>query len=188
MLHVSSTELIESQVTENLLHDFNEAYNAKQGKGWSLFHPESGAYPFSGWMKGFYDGGDFIEFSLTAVEHLTSLMEKSNLSVGGHVLFAHFQQGLTDYMIIGLLQHSESITVSTDLSIKPSKHLDFGSISLAARINLSEWSNNPNSRQYISFIKSKTGTKSSEYFRDFIRYKDYGLPTQLIDQLKRASA
>mgnify|MGYP003600894051 CR=1 FL=1 len=188
VLHVSSTELIESQVTENLLHDFNEAYNAKQGKGWSLFHPESGAYPFSGWMKGFYDGGDFIEFSLTAVEHLTSLMEKSNLSVGGHVLFAHFQQGLTDYMIIGLLQHSESITVSTDLSIKPSKHLDFGSISLAARINLSEWSNNPNSRQYISFIKSKTGTKSSEYFRDFIRYKDYGLPTQLIYQLKRASA
>ena len=35
VLHVSSTELIESQVTENLLHDFNEAYNAKQGKGWS---------------------------------------------------------------------------------------------------------------------------------------------------------
>ena len=35
MLHVSSTELVESQVTENLLHDFNEAYNAKQGKGWS---------------------------------------------------------------------------------------------------------------------------------------------------------
>ena len=168
MLHISSTELVESQATENLLNDFNEAYNAKQGKGWGFFHPESGAYPFSGWLKGFYDGGDFIEFSLTAVEHLTKLMEESNLSVGGHVLFAHYQQGMTDYLVIGLLQHSESITVNADLSVTTSKHVDFGSITLAARINLTEWRNNPNSRQYASYMKVKTGKKSSEYFRDFI--------------------
>ncbi|WP_047281000.1 nucleoid-associated protein YejK [Pseudomonas lundensis] len=168
VLHISSTELVESQATENLLNDFNEAYNAKQGKGWGFFHPESGAYPFSGWLKGFYDGGDFIEFSLTAVEHLTKLMEESNLSVGGHVLFAHYQQGMTDYLVIGLLQHSESITVNADLSVTTSKHVDFGSITLAARINLTEWRNNPNSRQYASYMKVKTGKKSSEYFRDFI--------------------
>ena len=168
VLHISSTELVESQATENLLNDFNEAYNAKQGKGWGFFHPESGAYPFSGWLKGFYDGGDFIEFSLTAVEHLTKLMEESNLSVGGHVLFAHYQQGMTDYLVIGLLQHSESITVNADLSVTTSKHVDFGSITLAARINLTEWRNNPNSRQYASYMKGKTGKKSSEYFRDFI--------------------
>ena len=168
VLHISSAELIESQATENLLNDFNEAYNAKTGKGWGFFHPESGAYPFSGWLKAFYDGGDFIEFSQTAVEHLTKLMEESNLSVGGHVLFAHYQQGMTDYLVIGLLQHSESITVNADLTVTTSKHVDFGSITLAARINLSEWRNNPNSRQYVSYIKGKTGKKSSEYFRDFI--------------------
>ena len=168
VLHISSAELVESQTTENLLNDFNEAYNAKQGKGWGFFHPESGAYPFSGWLKGFYDGGDFIEFSQTAVEHLTKLMEESNLSVGGHVLFAHYQQGMTDYLVVGLLQHRESITVNADLTVATSKHVDFGSITLAARINLSEWRNNPSSRQYVSYIKGKTGKKSSEYFRDFI--------------------
>ena len=168
VLHVSSAELVESQATENLLNDFNEAYNAKQGKGWGLFHPESGAYPFSGWLKAFYDGGDFIEFSQTAVEHLTKLMEESKLSVGGHVLFAHYQQGMTDYLVVGLLQHSESITVNADLTVTTSKHVDFGSITLAARINLSEWCSNPKSRQYVSYLKGKTGKKSSEYFRDFI--------------------
>ncbi len=168
VLHISSAELVESQATENLLNDFNEAYNAKTGKGWGFFHPESGAYPFSGWLKGFYDGGDFIEFSQIAVEHLTKLMEESNLSVGGHVLFAHYQQGMTDYLVIGLLQHSESITVNADLTVTTSKHVDFGSITLAARINLTEWRNNPKSRQYVSYIKGKTGKKSSEYFRDFI--------------------
>ena len=167
-LHVSSTELVESQTTENLLNDFNEAYNAKTGKAWGLFHAESGAYPFSGWLRAYVDGGDFIEFSRAAVEHLTKLMEESNLSVGGHVLFAHYQQGMTDYLVIALLQHSEGITVGADLSVTPSKHLDFGTISLAARINISEWRSNPKSRQYISFLKGSKSRKATNYFRDFI--------------------
>ena len=168
VLHVSGTELAESQATENLLHDLNVAYNAKTGKAWGFFHAQSGAFPFSGWLQTYIDGGEFIEFSHTAVEHLQKLMEESNLSVGGHVLLAHYQQGLTDYLIVALLQNSEGVTVNPDLSVTPSKHLDFGSISLAARINISEWRSNPKSRQYISCLKGSKGRKATDYFRDFI--------------------
>ena len=168
VLHVSGTELAESQATENLLNDFNKAYNAKAGKAWGFFHAQSGAFPLSGWLQVFVDGGDFIELSRTAVEHLTKLMEESNLSVGGHVLFAHYQQGLTDYLVVALLQHSEGVTVNADLSVTPSKHLDFGSLSLAARINISEWRSNPKSRQNISYLKGSKGRKATDYFRDFI--------------------
>ena len=168
VLHVSGTELAESQATENLLHDLNVAYNAKTGKAWGFFHAQSGAFPFSGWLQTYIDGGEFIEFSHTAVEHLQKLMEESNLSVGGHVLMAHYQQGLTDYLIVALLQNSEGVTVNPDLSVTPSKHLDFGSISLAARINISEWRSNPKSRQYISCLKGSKGRKATDYFRDFI--------------------
>ena len=168
VLHVSGTELAESQATENLLQDLNVAYNAKTGKAWGFFNAHSGAFPFSGWLQSYIDGGNFIEFSHTAVEHLQKLMEESNLSVGGHVLLAHYQQGLTDYLMVTLLQHSESVTVSADLSLTPSKHLDFGNINLAARINISEWRNNPKSRQYISYLKGSKGRKATDYFRDFI--------------------
>ena len=168
VLHISDTELAESQATENLLHDLNVAYNAKTGKAWGFFHAQSGAFPFSGWLQAYIEGGDFIEFSHTAVEHLQKLMEESNLSVGGHVLLAHYQQGLTDYLIVALLQHSEGVTVNADLNVTPSKHLDFGSLSLAARINISEWRSNPKSRQYISYLKGSKGRKATDYFRDFI--------------------
>ena len=168
VLHISSTELVESQATENLLQDLNEAYNSKTGKGWGLFHAQSGAYPLSGWLQTYIEGGDFTAFSHIAVEHLTKLMEESNLSVGGHVLFAHYQQGMTDYLVVALLQHSEGVTVNADLSVTPSKHLDFGSINLAARINISEWRSNPKSRQYISYLKGSKGRKATDYFRDFI--------------------
>ena len=167
-MHVSDTELVESQAIENLLSDFNETYNAKTIKGWGFFHAQTGAFPLSGWLQAFIERGDFIEFRTTAVEHLTKLMEESNLSVGGHALFAPYQQGLTDYLVIALRQNSEGVTVNDDLSITPSKHLDFGSISLATSINISEWRSNPKSRQYISFLKGSKVSKATDYFRDFI--------------------
>jgi nucleoid-associated protein len=168
VLHISDTELAESQATENLLHDLNVAYNAKTGKAWGFFHAQSGAFPFSGWLQAYIEGGDFIEFSHTTVEHLQKLMEESNLSVGGHVLLAHYQQGLTDYLVVALLQNSKGVTVNADLSVTPTKHLDFGSISLAARINISEWRSNAQSRKYISYLKGSKGRKATDYFRDFI--------------------
>lgn len=169
VLHARSTELAESQAIENMLADLNDTYNAKQGKAWGLFHAESSVYPFSGWLKAYLDGGqDFTTFSRQAVEQLQKLMEESNLSTGGHVLFAHYQQGMTDYLSIALLHHSEGVAVNAVLDVTPAKHLDLSQLHLAARINISEWQNNANSKQYISFIKGKNGKKVSEYFRDFI--------------------
>mgnify|MGYP002656184966 FL=1 len=169
VLHARDSELAESKAIENLLADLNDSYNAKQGKAWGLFHEESGAYPFSGWLKGYLeDEQPFAPFTRQAVEHLQKLMEESNLSTGGHVLFAHYQQGMTDYLAIALLHHSEGVAVTDSLDVTPAKHLDLSQLHLAARINLSEWQNNKQSRQYISFIKGKGGKKVSDYFRDFI--------------------
>lgn len=169
ILHIRDSELPESPATENLMSDLNESYNAKAGKSWGFFHAESGAYPFSGWLAKYLAGTeDFTAFSRVAVEHLTKLMEESNLSVGGHVLFAHYQQGMTDYLVIALLHQSEGVTVSEDLDVTPSRHLDLSKLHLAARINISEWQNNKQSKQYISFIKGKNGRKATDYFRDFI--------------------
>jgi nucleoid-associated protein len=169
VLHVSDSELCDSEAMNNLVADLNESYNAKAGKAWGFFHEESGAYPFSGWLKVYLDGGcDFASLSHQAVEHLQKLMEESNLSTGGHVLFVHYQQGMTDYMTIAMLHHREGVTVGEALDVAPTKHLDLGQLHLAARINLSEWRNNSQSRQYISYLKGKQGRKVSEYFRDFI--------------------
>ncbi|UVL69997.1 nucleoid-associated protein YejK [Pseudomonas protegens] len=169
VLHYAGAELADSEIRDDLMHQLNESYNAKQGKAWGLFHPASGAFPFSGWLKEYLDGGlNFITFSRVAVEHLTKLMEESNLSIGGHVLFCHYQQGLIDYLVIALLQEAEAVTVADGLALTPVRRLDLDHIQLAARINLSEWKGNPKSRQYISFIKGKNGRKASDYFRDFI--------------------
>lgn len=168
-LHMASASLPESGAIENLVHDVNDGYNAKTGKAWGFFHGESGAFPLSGWLAKVVSGDmQFIDFTRTAVEHLTRLMEESNLAVGGHVLFALYQQGMTDYLTIAILRQAETISVADDLTVSVSRHLDTSALHFAARINLSEWKHNPASRQYISFIKSKNSRKTSDYFRDFI--------------------
>lgn len=169
VLHLSEHELSLSQAMENLLTDLNESYNAKPNKAWGYFHEESGAYPFSGWLTQYLEKQqDFISFSKQASEHLQKLMEESNLSMGGYVLIAHYQQGMTDYLTITLLHHTKGVTVTDSLEITEAKHLDLAQLHLAARINLSEWQNNKQSKQYISFIRGKNGKKVSDYFRDFI--------------------
>ncbi|MBK5416390.1 nucleoid-associated protein YejK [Pseudomonas sp. TH31] len=169
VLFLGGAEQVESQARDNLMNQFNESYNATAGKGWGFFHSESGAYPLSGWLVKYLAGGSaFFDFSVTAVEHLTRLMEESNLSTGGHALFCHYQQGLTDYLIIALVQETEAVTMTEELHLMTVKRLDLDHIRLAARINLSEWKNNPQSRQYISYLKGKQGRRLNEYFRDFI--------------------
>lgn len=168
-LHMASASLPESGAVDNLLRDVNDGYNAKTGKAWGFFHGESGAFPLSGWLTKMVSGDmQFIDFTRTAVEHLMRLMQDSNLAVGGHVLFALYQQGMTDYLTISILRQAETISVADDLTVSVLRHLDTSALHFAARINLSEWKHNPASRHYISFIKSKTGRKASDYFRDFI--------------------
>lgn len=152
VLHYAGTELAESEIRDDLMHQLNESYNVKQGKAWGLFHPESGAWPLTG-------GEDFIEFSKSAVEHLTKLMKESNLSVGGHALFCHYQQGLTQYLVIALLQETEAVTVAGGLALAPVRRLDLDHIHLAARINLSEWKGNPKSRQYTRSSRARAAAR-----------------------------
>jgi nucleoid-associated protein len=168
-LFLGNAEQVESQARDDLMAQFNESYNATAGKGWGFFHAESGAHPLSGWLAKYLAGGsDFLNFSTIAVEHLTKLMEESNLATGGHLLFCHYQQGLTQYLAIALVQETEAVTMTEELHLMTVKRLDLDHIRLAARINLSEWQNNPQSRQYISYLKGKQGRRLNEYFRDFI--------------------
>jgi len=169
VLILGGAEQVESQARDDLMSQLNESYNATAGKGWGFFHAESGAHPLSGWLAKYLAGGsDFLDFSVTAVEHLTRLMEESNLTTGGHALFFHYQQGLTQYLAIALLQETEAVTMTEELHLMTVKRLDLDHIRLAARINLSEWQNNAQSRQYISYLKGKQGRRLNEYFRDFI--------------------
>lgn len=152
VLTLASQELPLTETLESLLTYLNDSYNAKQGKSWGYFHQASGAYPVSGWLSEYLTGAGFLIFSRPAAEHLARLLDESPIATGGHVLFAHYQQGMTDYLLIALLQHATGAAIPESLEPAPARYLDLGQLHMAARINLSEWRNNPESKQYVSLL------------------------------------
>ncbi|WP_227370263.1 nucleoid-associated protein YejK [Halomonas sp. M20] len=167
-LHARDSALANSSAMETLLDELNDSYNAKQ-KAWGFFNADRLTYPFSNWLGQYLEGEeDFVAFTRQAAEHLKTLMEGNNLSVGGHVLFAHYTHAESDYLAIALLHHSEGVGVTDALELTPARQLDLGQLHLAARIDLTDWRGAEPSRQYISFIKGKGGKRIADYFRDFI--------------------
>ena len=169
MLKTRSECLPQSSALEHLLADINDSYNSKPSKAWGLFQADQTEYPLHAWLADYLaEKIDFTQFSRDAVEHLKKQLDALNITLSGHVLFAHYQQGMTDYLTIAVLQHSEGMVISEALGVDSARHLDLGQMHLATRINLSEWQNNSQSKQYISFIKGKNGKKVIDGFRDFL--------------------
>ncbi|NLJ12043.1 nucleoid-associated protein YejK [Denitrificimonas caeni] len=158
-----------SSAVQHVLADLNDSYNAKPSKAWGLFQSDSSQWPLQNWLSSYLaEQSDFVSFSRQALEHLKKHVEEANITLSGHVLFAHYQQGMTDYLTIAVLQHSEGMVVNAGLDIDAARHLDLSQLHLATRINLSEWKNNAQSKQYISFLKGKNGKKVIDGFRDFL--------------------
>ena len=169
MLRTSSESLAQDSALEHLLADINDSYNSKPSKAWGLFQDDTTQYPLSGWLADYLaEKTDFIQFSRDAMEHLKKQLDEASITLSGHVLFAHYQQGMTDYLTIALLQHSEGMLITDGLGVQSARHLDLSQMHLATRINLSEWQNNSQSKQYMSFIKGKNGKKVVDGFRDFL--------------------
>ena len=161
--------LAHSSALEHVLADINDSYNSKPTKAWGFFQADTAAAPLQTWLADYLAQTiDFHQFSLHAMEHFKQQIDEANIMVSGHVLFAHYQQGMTDYLTIAVLQHSEGMVITPGLEVDSARHLDLGQMHLATRINLSEWQNNSQSKQYISYLKGKNGKKVIDGFCSFL--------------------
>lgn len=168
-VQLSETLLPNSNEVQYLLGDLNDSYNAKPSKAWGYFAEHSSEFPLQGWLQAFLaEQSDFVQLSQQIVEHLKKHIEEDNLSLSGHVLLAHYRQGMSDFLTIALLQHNDGMSITPDLNVSSARHLDLGQLHLAARINLSEWQNNDQSKQYISYLKGKNGKKVIDAFCHFL--------------------
>ncbi len=166
ILHLRDSLLPLDDHLEHLLGDLNEHYNARTTKVWGLFSDDHASFPLSGWLSAWLDEQqDFLALSCQCAERLNSLMNESPMALGGHLLLAHYRQGMSDFLLVALLPHSQGVSIDASQSLQGVRHLDLAQVQMAARINLSEWRGNPQSKQYISFLKGRSG-KKSDYFRD----------------------
>ncbi|NKF50415.1 nucleoid-associated protein YejK [Shewanella sp. WXL01] len=165
--------LLNSHAVDAILDELHHSYSGKGGKGFGFFgtHGEDGEAN-EAFAKALtdYRNGDlgFVEFTSSASQLLQEELSKYDFSQGGFLLMSCYSVMASDYLFVALLNAKSSMTVLDDMELSENNHLDLSNIQLAARIDLTEWQADKESRKYISFIRGRAGRKVADFFLDFM--------------------
>lgn len=165
--------LLNGQAVEVMLDELHQTYTSKAGKGFGFFgvHGDDGeANPAFAEALTAYRAGElgFVEFSGKASKLLQEELAKYDFSQGGFLLMSCYTSITSDFLFVALLNAKSSMTVLDDMELSQNNHLDLNNIQLAARIDLTEWQADKDSRKYISFIRGRAGRKVADFFLDFM--------------------
>ena len=95
-------------------------------------------------------------------------LDKYAFNETGYLVFCHYQYVATDYMLIAMINIKEHYSMTSELDLAASRHLDISRMQLAARIDLTAWDTQADDNRYISFIKGRAGRKVADFFLDFL--------------------
>lgn len=159
-------ELSPSPMLGELLGGVNDAFNAKP-KTWGHFAetaPEGEvSSPFASELADTLEGGrDFATFSRDLAQRIATLVGE-HLSLSGDLLVLQQQLGDTRYLMLALLHHREGVAIDEALQVVPSRQLNLTQMSLAARLNISQWRAGE-AKQYLSWTHDRGGKKLAEGF------------------------
>lgn len=171
---------------EAMLDDLLQTYNKKQDKRYGQFadEPES---PFPSELNQYLNEAlNFEELTINTLNQISEKLGEAGALGGGYVLFADYQQGLTRYLMLCMLSSNVSVTVTEDLSIQDCAYLDTGKMSLACRINITEWQGNTNSGRYLSFLRPRGGRRLSDVFQDALGCSETSGSKEEADTLVKA--
>lgn len=151
------------------LDDLNKLYNSKSNKIFGAFRENQEARSLKLCLSNYVDKqAGFVEMSQQAMALLKQFIDQSNKATGGYVVFIHYILFGSEFMMIAMLNNTQGISVNKSLEISNIDYLDLSKLHLAARIDLTQWSEEPDTNRYISMIRAKESHKLSEYFRNFI--------------------
>ncbi|WP_318495676.1 nucleoid-associated protein YejK [Photobacterium leiognathi] len=179
-IHLRNQTLENDASTEDLVAELHRIYSSKGAKGFALFAQDS---EFSHWLKQFRQGElDFLTFSDMSAKRLQTELAKYPFAEAGTIVMAEYQSLSTDYLFIGMLPTCHSMKVTEQLSISATDYLDIAKMDIVARIDLSSWETDPESKRYLTFIKGRVGRKIADFFLDFMQ-ADVGLDVKEQNQV-----
>lgn len=110
---------------EDLLVDFNDNYNAKQGKSWACFVDDELALPAG--LKALHAGElEFHALGLQLAQHWQKLLDEHQLYQSAHLCLMLYQFNMADYCVVALLPQRRGLRISDALQPEDIQHLDLG--------------------------------------------------------------
>lgn len=165
LLNERDTELpVDAPQLPKLLETIRDSYRKESNLAYGDFEE---VHTFPEKLEEFEQGRmNFIAFSKRAMSELKSRMESEPLSTGGYVLFAYYQDGGTNYLMIVMLKDAAGLSFNDDLDLLNIHHLDLDKLHFAARVNFRTWQSG--GQRCISFLKGRSRADVTVYFKRFL--------------------
>ena len=159
-----------TEAVSDLVLVLHQTFQQKSNRGYAAFsEPAADDANFVHLLAGYLDGqSDFINFSCSATDILTSAINKYSLVCEGYLCYIHYQYVGADYLMVGIFENEESVSFTDGFDIQKVKYIDLNNMGLVARIDLSQYRIAADDRRYISFIKGRAGRKVADFFMEFL--------------------
>jgi nucleoid-associated protein len=167
-IHLREDEMQVNDRVAVFIEQLHHAYNGKPGKGFCAFDPDKDSRVASAMQS--YRNNELAFWHLTqqATEVLKEELNKYAFNETGYLVFCHYQYVASDYLLIAMINIKEHYSITSELDLAASRHLDISRMQLAARIDLTAWDTQADENRYISFIKGRAGRKVADFFLDFL--------------------
>lgn len=152
----------------HLVEQLHLAYNGKPAKGYAAFNTakdQQVVTVLQDWQK---QNSDFIVLANTATSVLEQQLVAHQMPESGYLLVCHYRYLASDYLLFCLLGSKDHFSLTEELELSTSRHLDIARMQLAARLDLTEYQSSPEHGKYISFIRGRAGRKVADFFLDFL--------------------
>lgn len=148
-----------------LISDINRIYHTKN-KAYGVFMTDS---LFAKSVRELRKGNqNFVNFSQGSTQQLRNELLRYSFTAGGTVIFCMYRYLANTYLLVALLSSRESSTVSAELDIDTASHLDIEHADIIARLDLTEWESDSDSKCYLTFMKGRIGRKVADFFMDYL--------------------
>ena len=167
-IHLRNDEMPINDRVNVFIEQLHHAYNGKPGKSFCAFSAEKSSVVASSMQSYRNNELGFWQVTEQAANVLKEELDKYAFNESGYLVFCHYQYVASEYILIALINIKEHYTITSELDLAASRHLDITRMQLAARIDLAAWDTQPEDNRYISFIKGRAGRKVADFFLDFL--------------------
>ncbi|WP_105190743.1 nucleoid-associated protein YejK [Pseudoalteromonas sp. T1lg48] len=167
-IHLRNDEMPINERVNVFIEQLHHAYNGKPGKGFCAFSADKSSVVASAMQSYRNHELGFWQVTEQAATVLKEELDKYAFNETGYLVFCHYQYVAVDYILIALINIKEHYSITSELDLASSRHLDITRMQLAARIDLAAWDTQADDNRYISFIKGRAGRKVADFFLDFL--------------------
>lgn len=159
--------------TESITESIHKTFNDKS-HGFGVFKDDS---KFKEFLDDELKVDDFSTFAYALSFELHAELRKYPFADTGVLMFARYETLAAEYLMVAIIPKAQGVELDNEPSVSSIHYLDIKGITIAARINLTDYQHGENSNRYIQFLKGRVGRRVGDFFLDFLQ-ADIGLDTK----------